>query len=262
VKRDGQQYYATTAAEGDRVLLLGDSHIQQYCPRLSWLANRSASALAPTWVAALGGCAPIPGVLEDSWRRPGCAALKEHALALAKDPKTKAVVLGGYWDYYFTQLPDRVIEEGGPQDYYIVQDGRKVLLNTPAGKQLALASLRTLITELAPEKPVYLLLDNPVGNVFDPKAYMSGSRWVGITVKSIPATASLSETDLGMRDEIEALARQAGARILDPVPALCPGAVCEVTTGEGVFLHKDGDHLRPFVVIARGGYLDEALRAR
>jgi peptidoglycan/LPS O-acetylase OafA/YrhL len=255
----GQRYFAT-AKDGERVLLLGDSHIQQYCPRLSWLAQRSAPILTPTWVAALGACVPIPGAFEDSWRRVGCAALKEHALALARDPKTKAVILGAYWDYYFTRSAERLAEEGAPQDYYIVQDGQKAFLNRPEGRQLALAALRALITELASEKRVYLLLDNPTGNVFDPKAYMDGSRFAGISVKSIPTTVLLKETEPGMRDELRALARQAGARVLDPVPGLCPGGVCGVTTGGGAFLHKDADHLRPFAVIELGGYLDEALR--
>jgi peptidoglycan/LPS O-acetylase OafA/YrhL len=87
--------------EGDQVLFAGDSTMQQYWPRVGHRIGQSRRQQAVVF-AAIGACAPIPGVIRKSTNH--CDPLGRSLAEVARNPSVRAVVLTGLWSGYLTRI--------------------------------------------------------------------------------------------------------------------------------------------------------------
>ena len=143
--------WAIRYGKGPRaVLMIGDSNLQQYFPRVHDIVDHDPT-LSTVWIA-WGGCAPIIGVDD---LQPGCHHFYDAVYQYAAASPAKKVVIAGQWFGYFN-YPG--FSYGGHPT------------NTPPGYNEALASLERSMSDLVKGgKIVYLILPMPVGNEFGPE---------------------------------------------------------------------------------------------
>ena len=109
----GLTVYANAPAHAgarDKVLYVGDSHIEQYWPRIEQVLTKTQAAKSVVF-ATMGGCPPVPGVRDDA--HPICAGFAERAFDLAMQDDIGTVVIGAAWATYFNNSLSYLEGQGG-----------------------------------------------------------------------------------------------------------------------------------------------------
>jgi peptidoglycan/LPS O-acetylase OafA/YrhL len=235
----GQNYGKTAGFEvsmvkGDEpraVLFIGDSHLEQYWPRIELLTSDGRGP--EVRYLTNGGCPPLPKLTGS--RGDVCAPYLAFAFQAARDPKVQTVVFGAYWPAYL------------PADSH------------DAASAASLASFRSEIEALVRlRKKVYVILASPSSPTLDPRRMIS--RYDGrVAPRSLPVREFLSTAGASI-EAVREVAIAGGAEVIDPLPILCPGGTCPSVTGDGVPIYKDWSHMRPFYVRERAGFVDRVLR--
>ncbi len=240
-------------------LLLGDSHVAQYSPRLGRVLARDSSASNTAIFAVSGGCVPIPGVFEDTPVHRECPRVRETALDLATRPNVKTVVIGAAWNTYF-------IQQTGPKvssddyEYYYLQDGQKYSFRSGPGAQLAMHGLERLLTTLAATKTVFLLLDNPLGHRFDPYSFLARNHFTrSIATDQTDPAAAIPAAQRLLREELLKLAARIHVRVLDPDASMCRGGRCARLMSDGAPIYLDTGHLSAAWVVRHADFMDQVL---
>ncbi|MDH6591167.1 peptidoglycan/LPS O-acetylase OafA/YrhL [Variovorax sp. TBS-050B] len=241
----------TVGAGARKVLLIGDSHVQQYAPRALELARSAPGRMATTYFATYGACPPVPGMVAEG--NPGCEQARNEMLALALDPGIDAVVVGACWNCYFTgnfPLPFYFHEAGSS---YLVNNGGEGL-----GRSVdALGKLLATLT--ASGKKVYLLLDNASGPDFEPRRLIEGSRMGRMVALASTPVAPLPPAQAQLDETLKTLARANGAEPVDVIAKLCADGQCLRATPDDAPVYKDREHLRPAYVRRHADYIDRLL---
>jgi hypothetical protein len=221
-------------------LFIGDSHMQQYLPRVDELARRHRAPLRTLIFETEGGCAPVPGLERIGHE---CGRFVEHALAVARRPEVEIVIFAASWPGF--------MERG---DYYEAGDAhrRRVDLQGPAGDR-ALARLEAALAKLvAAGKRVYLVLSSPRGEQFDPRgmAKRVGLNFEVHIAEPVPR-AEVAARTARIDARLERIAARAGAQVIDPKDYLCDQYSCPVADEGGRPLYKDESHVRSSTVRER-----------
>lgn len=246
-----------------RVLLFGDSHIEQYGPRAVEIARDGGPAALNTLLfATKGGCPPIPNVFED--RNVDCDAWRSDIIDYIHATRPDAVVIGGCWNCYFIKQavanPDGNYDEG----YYYrdrLAGDRKYAFRGGGGVEWAIKSLEYILKDLSLHTRVYFLLDNPIGDAFEPKHLITYDRLGAWSVQRVSPRVPLPGDQQFVDARLRELAVRSGATLIDPLPTLCPDGQCIRTTEDGTPVYKDSDHLRADYARERATYLDAVLKA-
>jgi peptidoglycan/LPS O-acetylase OafA/YrhL len=225
----------------DITLYIGDSHVQQYWPRLKYLAVNGRAAMNSLEVASYAGCPPLPGV---SRRDPSfkCPEFFAQATQRALSPQVKVVVFAGWWEWYFLpQVPGAPV---AAPIYRIVDSARRPLhIDSAAGRE-EIHEFGDLVHRLVGSgKRVYVLLSNPTSFALDP---ISMVQRISYKV-SVPEAIDRQEFEVRTEPVIARLrdvARQNGAVVVDPAAFLCDPIRCAAASTEGEPLYKDSNHLR------------------
>ncbi|HEX7080590.1 MAG TPA: acyltransferase family protein [Gammaproteobacteria bacterium] len=215
------------------VLFVGDSHMQQYLPRIDKLARQHRAPLRTLIFDTEGGCAPVPGLERIGHE---CNAFVEHAFATARHPEVEIVIFAASWPGFIAR-----------DDYYAVGDPDRRLLDLhgPAGRR-ALQRFEAALADLvAPGKRVYLVLSSPRGKPFDPRSMVKrvGLNFevhIGAPVPRKEVAAATAAIDARLAD----IAARVGAQVIDPKDYLCDAFVCQVADETGRPLYKDESHVR------------------
>lgn len=235
IQIDGARFELQNSNVARTTLFVGDSNVAQYAPRISLLLTQHPDRFHSVIFAARGGCPPVPSLYERNDAR--CRRTMEAAFRLAREDRIGAVVIGAAWMGYRNELL----------------------------KEEHLRSLRGVLAELARQKPTTLLLNIPSGREFDPKTMVSGSRLAGLsanpTADAVPLNRLLQRYG-ALRDRLKEAAAFAGASVIDPLDHLCSASLCPVVSPQGEPVNKDRGHLRPFHVIANGGFIDQTIDVR
>ncbi|VWX60523.1 O-acetyltransferase OatA [Burkholderiales bacterium 8X] len=245
----------------ERVLLIGDSHVEQYGPRAVEIEQTAPGTLKTLYFATRGACPPIPQLFED--RDVQCGERREQMMRFALSPDIDTVVIGGCWTCYLdVGQPSQAASAPPPPDnyYYLDLEGRHPLRGGD-GVPRAMASLESLIKLLrASNKKVFLILNLPVGNDFEPRLLISGNRLGQMSAARSTATGQFPPTQRALHDRLKAMAESNGATVIDPVPTLCNAVdQCLRSDAEGVPIYKDGVHLRARFVRSAATFLDAAI---
>ncbi len=253
-------YYIDSAKPGTTVFL-GDSHVAQYGPRIgSLLADNATRANSVIFVID-GGCLPIPGVFEDHPIHAGCDELRAKGFDLIRQEDVETIVIGADWNDYFLGQTRYPKEKPVDYDYYFLHDGRKEYFRRGDGKQLTLAALERLLSMIGSKKKVYLLLDNPQGNDFDPHRYFNTGR-LGTTAAVAAHAIATDPAQFELRRQMIDLAERAGVEVIDPMTSLCDSGNCARLTRDGLPIYKDNSHLSASWVKDHADYLDKTVISR
>lgn len=262
VKVEGETIYRV--GEGrPHVLLMGDSHVEQFGARAVELEQKRPDSVGTMFFATRGACPPIPHVLED--RDPVCGERFDRTQRFALGSQVDVVVIGGCWTCYF-DIGDAAPSPAAPPPdnyYYLDVKGRHPLRGGD-GIPRSMESLELFIRLLrAAGKEVYLQLTIPVGPDFEPRTRVAGNRLGVMHATPVSPRAPVSPSQQQLRERLRQVAERGGAKVIDPVAALCtPEGQCLRTTPDGAPIYKDATHLRAAYVRQSATFLDPALEAR
>lgn len=250
----GETYYRS--GDSDNItFMFGDSHVQQYGPRLAQVARQKVGASnqagQPTVNSVVfgtsGGCTPMIYLHEDTKLHRMCDVFRGTSMKFIEQEQVKTVVVGACWNCYFlTENPDR-------------KSDSQVYVSRPHDDP-AVLELKKLLQTLSLRKKVYLLLDNPMGKAFDPKSYISGNRISGVQLgASIVKTSPPDQEEVRLNHRLIAMAAEIGVEVINPIGQLCRDGTCDVVTEDNQLVYRDDNHLRPFYVRKKAQYLDKVL---
>lgn len=256
---DADGSYGSTTSRPYEILFFGDSHAEQYLPRL--MALHEDGRLRPTRYLTGGGCPPVPGVTEV--HHPHCDGITDRMRnILDATPSIHTVVIGACFACYF--IEDAFTRPLALDDYeyvYVDKDARHSFLSD-GGRELALARFVEFIADLARHKRVLVILDNPASDNFDP-GLMLASRleaWNPYLARRFPELSfdsfELDPAQRSLSGRLAAALSGTGAEVFDPSPVVCPGQSCSAFHANGQPIYKDAHHMRPFLVASTFKALD------
>jgi peptidoglycan/LPS O-acetylase OafA/YrhL len=236
------------------VLFLGDSHIEQYYPRIDRLLINNPLGTKRVVYCASGGCPPLPNVQEN--HHPYCHELFQHGMEFARSPQVDTIVIGANWLSYFVD-PDR------RYSYYLDDGVTKTgfLINT-LGADKAFAAIENMIADFVRHgKKVFIILQIPSGEAFDPRHMIKrrlGSLDFPVEIPTVNRQA-IEKHAREVVSRLRTIAERTGANVIDPMPWLCDDTACLTVTPDGEPTHKDWAHLNPFYVADHVHFLDQIL---
>jgi peptidoglycan/LPS O-acetylase OafA/YrhL len=229
------------------VVFFGDSHMQQYWPRIQKLVIEHRAPLRTVVFKTRNGCAPVPGIERLNVR---CARFVDEGLRLARAPEVDTVVIAASWvglinlsDYYRVGDPSRTPLDLLDPDTSWVFDGFEDAL-----REIAARGTRVVI-----------VLSSPRGKAFDP---MSRIERGDLTVQVRDGASAVSRGELRAQaapvdERLRRIAQAVGAVLVDPADWLCTPLLCPTTDELGRPLYKDASHLRASAARERFGAVDE-----
>jgi peptidoglycan/LPS O-acetylase OafA/YrhL len=253
---DGEAPIREQGKNDPGVLLLGDSEMEQYYPRIDWLLTNHPLQAKRIVYATHGGCPPIPFVREN--HLPWCDGLVERNMKLAEDPRIDTIVIAADWTGYFiTQDPSEI------WTYYYDHDGTRGDLRGQLGSKAAdqaLAGFERMVSGFgAMGKSVYIVLPSPTGKVFSPIRMVERSPTdLSFRIREpYVSTPQFISTISPIVIRLKAIAARTGAHLIDPISALCDPERCPLTTADGLPIFRDSSHLNPIFVRDHVRYLDD-----
>jgi peptidoglycan/LPS O-acetylase OafA/YrhL len=221
---------------GAKTLFWGDSHVEQYGPRLYELVKDHHGGQRGVIFLSKGGTPPLPGVEKDG--DPGwCEGNERRFATLAEDPQVDAIVIAAFWRSYLRQGTDFSMRSGT----------RLISLDDAGGRRLAADALTALVARLRDMgKRIYLVQDNPEGRELEPAyIFQRGFLTGGFTIhaEGVSKRALLARTATA-RELIDSVARRTGVSIIDPLPLLEQDGRFPSLSAQGEPIYKDSHHFR------------------
>ena len=230
-----------TSKKSVEVVFLGDSHMEQYGPRVVDLYADGESKEAAFITG--GGCPPIPNLVKAEERlRKRCSKLLKRFEAVLNENNVKTVVIGASFNGYFS---------GEHQNTYYNKGELIAKLSTEEGVKLAKASFYEFVSKLTEKYRVVVLLGMPTDKKFDPNTLLNAD---GVR-RSIPlgideSSISFTQADYQIRLSNEMKNRLSELKVVavDQAAVICPNKLCRSINERGQPIYKDNGHMRPFFV--------------
>jgi peptidoglycan/LPS O-acetylase OafA/YrhL len=251
--QDGLENDETTLGNPSdkETLLVGDSTMQQYIPRVRELVDERVIDPDRNRIVfkSHGGCPPIPDIARD--QNLACASFVDKVLPMLDRDAVKAVALTAWWTSEFTIA-----------EYYLRSDPSKVLLrDSEAVQDRALGNFGALISRLVGAgKRVFVILETPSSRVYDPMTMMP-TGWHRLLARPIipqsPTRAQMEKFVGKISEKVQRVAEAAGARVIKPLDYLCDRDVCPIVGQDGRLMYYDYGHLRASYVRDHATYIDQ-----
>jgi hypothetical protein len=231
-------------------LFIGDSHMEQYGPRVAQLSkDQPADTLSSFWITS-GLCLPVDGYTVNT----ACTKVRLQLHEILKDPKAfgiDRVVWTQYWSAY---LEDAVFDQIDASGTLLKGDAK-----SRARRDAIVALMKAFVTSGV---ELIVVLDTPHGNEFDPKMMarnVSGAFFLG--ADTVPRAEAVHR-----QGQANALLTQAASELrvtlLNPIDALCTVDTCPVRDAQGRPLMKDYEHVTSYSSRERLTYIDRAILKR
>jgi hypothetical protein len=226
-------YYFVRGTAGSRVLFMGDSHVQQYYPRIDRLLTDHPDETKSIVFVSRLGCPPVSYF--EGLVNPKCKGLKEEAVSIAEELNVDTVVLAAGWYHY------AAFDVAGPDDAY--------------------RDLTATIQRFRNKgRRVYLILPIPKGDAFAPAQLVKRSfSRAGFSVVQYIERTEVDRWVKPIGTRLRAIANSTGAIAVDPVDYICSSVDCPTFADDGLPLYFDESHLRPDYVREHITYLDDIL---
>lgn len=236
-------------------VLIGDSVMEQYAPLVSEGLREARFDRRKVIFATQGGCMPVEGAVRlPRLRYPTCTTSVGDAYRLAAAKEVDTVVIAASWYGYFADWQI---------DVQMPVDGQLQTFPAKSAHEAAYVTLQQSIARLAGAgKRVFLILQPPSGNLFDPRSMISGSRFGEMKPRTDMEPFSVERfyrDNAEPRQRLLAIARATGATPIDPVDTICKNGICPTVNTAGEPIYTDPVHMRPFYVRSKVHYLDPAL---
>lgn len=246
--------YFTLGNGNNKVLLIGDSHMEQFYPRYKKVLKDSklpSQIVMFTW----GGCIPLPGVDRDGiYVR--CLGLIKNGFKYAEESNVKSVVIAGNWrgGYFRPYSGRKFIDETGKS--FTIEFGSQ-------GYWMALEELKQRLKRLRMlRKKVYLVLNIPCAPGFDPQIQLNRSLLRG-PVLNLPAPIRRAkyEQQNPQFGQLRKIGKDAGITVLDPLDYLCEEStgLCHGIYEENTPRFMDACHLNASFVRDHASFLDQTI---
>jgi peptidoglycan/LPS O-acetylase OafA/YrhL len=245
-----REYYLDSK-NSDVSLFIGDSHVEQYSPRIVNVIQNNPLETNTVIILTKVGCPAIPNVFKVN---ESCGELIDRALEIMKVESVKTVVIGGCWNCYFINAlkPDEAA-------YSVLENGKKEHFRDGQGSQLALLKLEDFLKEISKTKKVYFILDNPSGLNFMPQSFFKGNRLGKIEIKSESYITQMDNAQSKLRDTLIEIANRAGVEVIDPASKICNGQQCYRGLADIGAIYTDANHFRSSYVRDNADFLDKTL---
>tara|TARA_B100000676_G_scaffold308832_1_gene370695 strand:+ start:2104 stop:4131 length:2028 start_codon:yes stop_codon:yes gene_type:complete len=244
-----------TSEKPVQVIFLGDSHIEQYGPRVVDLYKEGLSKEVAFITS--GGCAPIPHVFEDHHK--DCFGLLGRFKQVIRNNPIETIVIGADFNGYFGQIHSKLSDN----TFYYKNGDIYVPFHEPNGQTLAKGSMYDFTSELAKKYRVAVLLDIPTDQRFHPNSLLEESN----TKRSVPLSQVINnvqfqqaEFQIELATEMTNNFREIGVEVVDQASVICPKNLCSALDVLGRPIYKDTQHMRPFFVKEEMDVLDEYFR--
>lgn len=233
--------------EKNKVLLLGDSHSQQYRNTFAKLINSQVSKNRS-----------LPQVMY-SLEYLGPDDLLRVSNEVLTDSTIKTVVFSNFWalTYGSDKINYSIRCCGNALGGSVGGDAKHTPLTTEQMNEIdnKLKSAASSLIESG--KEVYFILDNPFGEELAPKGMVSRSIFDGVQIKLTPLPKHKAILrDEPIRTRILNIAKKSGANVIDPYEYLCNREDCPSLSENGKPIYKDYDHLSLYTVTHLVHYLD------
>lgn len=242
----------------DVTFMFGDSHMDQYAPRVMELSANKNNVLNTVYFFTAGGCFPIQEIYIKG-HDGGCSGTRSAMQQMLSRPEVKNVVFSNYWNHYFitrSQPTDQVPLKG---EVFFKRNDSEISFRN-GGNNLALQELELYFKKISMTKNVFLVIDNPSGPLNNPKYYISGNRFSKIYVsKDIKSHSALDVDQRKLADTFASLAKRSNINIINPLNVLCAKNQCQILDLDGDYVYKDQDHIRPSYVRKNATFIDVAV---
>ncbi|HUQ98883.1 MAG TPA: acyltransferase family protein [Gemmatimonadaceae bacterium] len=235
-----------------RVVFIGDSHAEQYWPRMVELARKSAGRAPEVVFITYGGCSAFPNTDRAgiSWHGGpfNCPEYYRRALAEVDRENAKSVVFASWWE----------INLGA--DKLLVLGGKRIPIGkTDSTARIAFSMLGDAVADLEKKgREVFLVASNPWDEAFSPRAVLPG-RLPAITVRppmlSIPRD-QVDSISAFANGQLRAIAARTGATLIDPVGFFCDSVKCATVDSAGQPIYRDYNHMRASFARQKAAYID------
>jgi peptidoglycan/LPS O-acetylase OafA/YrhL len=252
---DDWEYGGDRLIRGDDpqvVLFIGDSHMQQYLPRVEKIMRQPERPVRSVMFRTHHGCAPLPGI-ERKGR--GCDVFVDAAYKAAEREDVATIVIGASWIGFISR-----------DDYFRSGDefkgGSPLRFLTPE-TQWVLDDFEAQLQQLTDSgKRIAIVLSSPRGDAFDPRVMVKKEGWnFAVTVHPPVPKSEIMAQNAVIDRVLEDIAKRVGATLVNPLDALCMARECPTVDINGAPLFKDNSHLRTSVVVDRFDVLDRFVYA-
>jgi peptidoglycan/LPS O-acetylase OafA/YrhL len=262
-RRSGFGILAIASRRDRKALFIGDSHIQQYWPRVRHLIDAQPHSARSALFVTYAGWPPLPSI-NYMYPRTNTGGRFEHAMEQAFRPDVDTVVFGAFWEYYF--LGEYSADHSVSQLNGASASARAPLQLDSPGTQIAFENFERAISKLVLSgRRVYIVLSNPTSPLFVP-VFPPDIRLSLQSPGSLPRD-SAPGIDAGpfemfvapLTDRLRSIAAQTGAKAVDPRSTLCDGMICPSADSDGLPLYLDSNHLNGSNSRERATFVDEML---
>jgi peptidoglycan/LPS O-acetylase OafA/YrhL len=256
----GIAYDVRVSGRKEVALLVGDSNIAQFYPRVAALIEQSPEQAKSVFFLTRYGCPPgLDAAYYDEKTRQACGNYLQEAVTLARAmPEIKTVAVAGIWNYYFGH--DEELKRNYPNTAHITHN----LEYGSEGYHAALAGLSAGLKELRSlGKETWLVLTIPIGMELAPR-YMTERRLSNFPQVFRIRTGGFERAALEAKyapiyADLTRIANEAGAHIIDPTATLCDATRCEALTPDGAPIYTDAIHLNASFARQQARFIDPLL---
>jgi hypothetical protein len=233
-------------------LFAGDSHAEQYAPRVRTAIEHNAG-LASAAFLIHGGCPPLPGL---NPQMPGFDCPKFYRFWTSAAARARTVVIAAYWEMYFT--PPGTTGPTGARLELVTASGTPVREADIDGAWRGLEhAIRGWIGD---GKRVVLLLSSPASKSFNP---MRALRRFGRTDLALLQPMRYDEFERFLspvEEPLKVLAASTGAELIRTADYFCESGMCPPVDAQGEPIYVDDNHLRARTVVQKAVFIDDLLR--
>ena len=236
-----------------KVIFYGDSHSEQYAPRVVDLYKKGLAKEVAFIVN--GGCPSIPNIYVDGLK--DCPTLNLKKLfRVIQSYQIETIIFGVNLNTYLGE------DSYSSNKYYYKDGDLNIYLPNEAAKIKAKEALLKFLMKLSEKHNVILLIDNPMNDDFSPISMLinKDKKMRTIPIKSnIKSQFRRDQRQIELTEDLRNLFLNTNVIVEDPSFIICPQDICSPIDNDGKPIYKDTDHMRPFFVREYMDFLDKYL---
>ena len=247
---------------GPAVLFIGDSHMQQYWPRIELLLTNTQRMAHPVILITAGGSPTLPNVNRTEAGY-ACDRFFEFALEEAGKTNVGTVGFGCFWELYFIGAFPGF--NAGQNDIYRNSDPKRtpIRIGSPASDRVFAEFGQSIAGLVSMRKEVVVLSSSPSCQTWDP-AWTSRLPFCSkLGANSSKITRQDFESFVHpVKKKLIEIVHANGGRVIDPLDYFEESGFLHGRTADLDFRFMDYGHMRPFYVRERATFLDALIQVQ
>jgi hypothetical protein len=193
---------------------------------------------------------PINGLFSDKKYRID-KKYQNKVMKMAISKNYREIIISARWTY--------LLNKKGNPAYYYYDSKKKTYLNK-GNLQHGLRLFSQMLKTLTKLKSTFIVLSNPEDDRLNPAYFLKQNRFYDVKqIMRSPNYISYSQDQKELNLLISKIAKEAGAKVIDPDELLIKNGKVKITTQNGSFIYKDRDHLRASYVRKHASFIDKTI---